>query len=247
MVAFPAETPTRAERLAEAQQEAAQARATAFVAYTPEVCGFRLKPVSLDSFNALDAFQNAFFHGGAIKFEDIANFVWIHHPEFGQFNRAKKTEVTCAVYRYLTPHFSRLNELVWFASVLPRFRWMRHFRRVRSSERQAETIDEIRRLMTEATADMPGGGDSENGDKKPIEFSFQAYLMNTFKRHLGISFEDTRTMPMRQLAEHYREILHHVSNGKALLLTRKEAGIIAEELDELQAAIDATAEKENKR
>jgi hypothetical protein len=239
------------ELLQEARQRAARLRCEAFVEYTPEVCGLRLKPVTLDSFNALDAFGNAFFHGGAIKFEDIANFVWLHHPDFGQFNLEEKARVTCAVYRYLNPRFWRLNELVWFASTLPRFRWMRHFRRPRAADRQSETVEEIRRLMLEAMSDMPAGDDDDHDERssEPMPFSFQAFILNTFKRHLGLSFAETRALPMRQLAEHYRELLHHRSNGKALLLTREECKIWAEDLlrknEAHKAELAAEAAKKN--
>lgn len=241
----PIKTISRAQRLQEAQQRATRARSEAFVNYTVKVCGLRLKPITIETFNALDAFGSAFFSGGPVTFIDIVNFIWIHHPAFSDEARAEKARVSRHVWRYLHPRLSGLNDLVWFASTLPRFRWMRIFRRPQANALQDETVEEIRRLVREAVNDMPTG-DDDGGE--PMQFSFEAYILNLFHRQLGMSFAETRALPMKQLAEHYREIIHFMTKGKALLITREEVEIWREDLAAktavAQAELKAKAEAE---
>lgn len=201
-------------------------RCEAFVNYAPTVAGERLRPITLDSYNALVAFGNAFVTGEGIGFEDVANFVWLHSPAFGQFAREEKAQTTRRVARALTPRFPTLNLLAAFFSQFPRFRFLRHCVRPTEGELFMAAVAEIRRLLIEATGDLP----TSDGEGEPLPFAFQAYVLNVFRRDLGMAFDETRAIPLKQVAEHFREILHHASGGKAILLTRDEAAIWREYL-----------------
>jgi hypothetical protein len=215
-----------------AQTRARHLRCEAFVDYIPVVAGLPVRPVCLASFNKLVAFENAFVTGGEVRFDDIVNFIWVHHPQFGQFNRRDKKRVTLEVYAALRPALPTLNDLLILLSQLPHFRVLRRMIRPTPHERVAIAIREIRRLIAEATEELPSGDDSG----EPIPFAFQAHILNLFRRTLGMSFEETRQLPLRQLAQHYREIVYRESKGKALLLTKEEAAIWREHLGEHTAA-----------
>lgn len=219
------------QRLHEVQQEVARHRVEAFVDYSPEVCGIALRPITLDSWNALMAFQNGFVTAGGVSFIDVVNFVWLHHPNFGQFNRREKKRVTYAVWRALTPRLAALNGAIHFLVQFRHFRWLGRFRRQTGVDRFQEAVEEIRRLLVEATRDIPRGDEDGN----PLPFSFQAFVLNLFRRELGMPFAETRAIPLKQLAEHLRDILHHRSAGKAILLTPEETAVWADYLAEKTA------------
>lgn len=220
------ETDSLAERLRAAQEKARRARCEAFVEYDAMVAGERIGPITLETYNSLIAFENAFVTGGSVGFDDIANFIWVHHPRFGQFNRAEKKRVTRRVFSALRPAFPTTNEVVRLLAQFPRLRVLRCVVRPSAEERVAAVVTEIRRLLAEATDDLP----TSDVGGEPIPFAFQAYVLNLFRRTLGMPFEETRRLPLRQLAQHYREIVHRESKGKALLLTREEAAIWREYL-----------------
>lgn len=217
---------TLSERLDRAQANAARIRCEAFVDYAPVVAGERLRPITLGTYNALFAFGNAFVTGGAIAFEDIAGFVWLHHPNFGQFNRREKKAVTRRVYAALRPSFPNINGALAVISEFPRFKLLRRFVVAHQGQRVGEAIAEIRRLISEAAGEMPRG--DESGE--PMPFAQPAQVLNLFRRYLGMSFEETRRIPMKQLAQHLRELAHHLSDGKAILLTPEEAALWREHL-----------------
>jgi hypothetical protein len=225
------QTDSLSARLEAAQERARRFRCEAFVEYSPIVAGEKLRPITLETYNALVAFGNAFVMGTEIGFADIANFIWIHHPRFGQFNRKEKARVTRRVFDSLRPTFPNLNAAARVLSQFPRFRILGRLTTRSESERVTEAADEIRRLIIEATQDLPTG--DEKGE--PIPFAFQAYMLNLFRRELGMSFDETRAIPLRQLAQHFREVLHNSSKGKALLLTASEAEIWREHLARREA------------
>src|SRR5688572_18063262 len=103
-------------QLEHAQADARRYRCEAFVDYSPTVAGETIRPITLETYNALIAFGNAFVTGEAIGFDDIANFVWLHHPSFGQFNREEKAQVTRRVFDALRPRFPALNAAAHFVT-----------------------------------------------------------------------------------------------------------------------------------
>lgn len=217
------------QRLASVQETAARLRCEAFVDYTPVVAGQRLLPVTLPSYNRLCAFGCAFVTGAPVAFADLVCFVWVHHPEFGQFNARAKTRVTHAVWRALHPRFDGVQGILRFITPLPRFRWLARFHRPMGAELRAVAVADIRRLLHEALHDFPPPA-ADDAPAEPLPFAFQAQILNLFRRSLGLGFDDTRSMPLKQVAQHLREALHHASGGKAQLLTRDEAAVWADYL-----------------
>lgn len=217
---------TLSERLEAAQADALRIRCESFVDYSPTVAGETLRPITLQTYNRLLAFGNAFVTGEAAGFEDVANFVWVHSPHFGQFNRRAKRETTRRVYSALRPAFPTLNGALATLSKFPRLGLLGAFVVPSESDRLSAAAEEIRRLLKEATCELPVG----DGEGEPLPFAFSAYVMNLFRRHLDIPFDETEQMPLRRLAQHLREVLRHISGGKALLLTRSEVEIWREHL-----------------
>jgi len=224
----PTKPESLADRLHAAQREALQMRAEAFVSYSPVVAGERLNPITLGSYNALFAMRNGFVTGDGVGLVDVVNFVWLHHPAFGQFNRAEKRRVSRRVFSALSPAFPAINGAVRVLAQFPGWRRLRWLARPTAEERQTEAIAEIFRLLCEAQSDLPRG----DGDGEPIPFAMNAHLLNLFRRELGMTFAETLALPLKQLAQHYREIIHHGSHGKAVMLTPAEAEIWREHLQE---------------
>jgi len=213
-------------RLHELKTEQAIARDEAMVDYTPVVCGLQLLPVSLMSLSRLRAFRNAFVMSQPTTFEDVANFCWIHHPEFGQFNRRARRRVYRQCWRALNPRFAALNTVAHLFSLSPRFRWLRRFTVPPARVRFHDAVTEIRRLMAEALQDYPTAGDKG----EPIPYAFEAYILNTFRRELRMSFDEVRAMPLRRMTQHLRELIHHANPKSLSLMTAAEAAIWREHL-----------------
>jgi hypothetical protein len=248
----------RQQRLAAAQARARTLRHRSFVRYKPFVAGHTLEPITLESYNRLLAFENAFVAGGPISFNDIAVFVWVHHKDFGQFSSARGPVIR-SVWRALNPKFPALNFLLAvFLPLMPYRRmsagrplsWiMAPVRRLMVSlvrpthaARVATAVQEIRRLLDEALFDMPPPEDGMDGAScEPAPYAFQAQLLNLFRRHLGMTFEETRRIPLCELAEHLREIIDSTAHGKKPLLTPEEAAIWREHLDERTKEEEARA------
>ena len=220
------------DRLKAAQAAARRVRTEAFVAYRPTVAGIVLNPVTLGSYNALNAFGNAFVSGRSPALADVINFVWLHHPDFGQFHRDEKRRISRRVDCALTPHFPVLNEFLRIVCTFPRFRFLRHLVRPSALDLQGEAVLEITRLIEEARGDFPSG--EEAGE--PNAFSIHAHILNLFRRELGMTFAETLALPLKQITQHYREIIHHSTHGKALMLTRAEAEIWREHLQQAEPA-----------
>lgn len=226
------QTKTLAQQLVEVQEKARAMRCAAFVNYQPTVAGIRLQPITLASYNALVATGNGFVTGAGVGLYDVINFVWLHHPTFGQFARDEKRRVSNAVAGALSPAFPAINDALRVIATLPRFRWLRLFVRPTAAELEHAAISEIFRLLQEARGDFPTGDDTG----EPIPFANQAHILNLFRRELGVPFAETLEMPMKQVAQHYREIVYHATNGKAVLLTDAEAAIWREHLAAKPAA-----------
>jgi hypothetical protein len=217
------------DRLAEARKTASRLRCEAFVDYSPVIAGQRLKQITLPTYNQLCAFECEFVKSLDVGFKDIVCFVWVHHPEFHQFNEKVKMRVTHEVWRALNPRYSVVQSLVRLLAPLPRFRWVARWIRPTAAELQIEAVAEIRRLLHEALHDFPKDGPKEAGE--PLAFSFQAQVLNLMRRSLGLTFAETSSIPLKALAQHLREILHVESHGKAMMLTPEEAQVWSEYLE----------------
>lgn len=240
-----------AEKLAAARSRVARLRSEVFVDYTPRVCGIDLEPLSLKSYSRLLAFESPFLWGGPIALEDIAVFVWVHRPEFGQHAVVARRRIFRRVAASIEPRFPRCNAvghllLGLLQAQLPRSRnWS--LRRLAAKALQSwlrpplsvgydSAVSEIRRLVAEALLDFPKSLDAENEDagrQLPAQgpsVAMQAHFINTLVRDLGLRPIEIETMPLRRAIQHYRDCL--VSKGvKGLaLLHPEEAQVWREEL-----------------
>jgi hypothetical protein len=228
------------QRLADVESRVRQLRLEAFVDYAPVVCGVRLRPLTLPTYTTLLGFKNAFVCGTEIELKHIVQFVWLHHPEFGQFNVAGLRTVARAVSRSLTPFSPWVTKSArFFLPFLSRRWWLipvvwplRFFARCATHEELlAAAIDEIRRLVHEATHDFPCSGD----DEKPAPYALTAGIVSLLHRGYSMDFTSARalasTLPLKQLLEFVREVLYRASQGKDKLLTAAEAKVWADWLD----------------
>lgn len=230
-----AEAKSIRQRITEHRAEIARLRCEAFVDYAPEVAGVQLRPVTLASYNRLMAFQNPFVCGGPVDVGAVFVFVWAHHPEFGQFAKDAKQRALRRVYRALHPRAPNINTFVRFACQFPGWRWLRRFARPTADERFGEACAEIRRLLDEALHDFPLRDDD---DRESPPVSFQAQLLNTFRRNLSLSYAEIESLPLKRLVQLLREDVYHRSNGKGLsLMSRTEAAIWREHLKQREAAL----------
>lgn len=220
-------------RLAAVQAESRRLRLEAFVPYAPLLCGLRLRPITFPSYLTLLAWRNAFVTGGPVELKDIVQFVWCHHPAFDQFAPAARRAVARRVDRCLRPRFPTLNQLVHFFSPLPRFRWLARFRRPTEADRTAAVVAEIRRLVREALHDFPAAGGEE--DEAPMPFALQPQLVSLLMRGHALPFAEAvrqvTQLPLKELLQYIREILHRLSHGKDKLLTPEEARVWADYID----------------
>lgn len=235
-----AESKSIGQRIAEHRAEIARLRSEAFVDYAPEVAGVVLRPLTLSTYNRLAAFQSPFVVGGPVDFQALFVFVWVHHPEFGQFASTAKRRALRTVWRALNPRFPNLNLAVRFVSQFPGWRWARRFARPTEEERMADAISEARRIVAEALHDFPLGSDDE-ADRGPSPVTLQAQLLNTFRRDLGMSYTETEALPLKKLVQLLRESVHQKTGGKGLsLITREEAALIREHLSRREAELKRT-------
>jgi hypothetical protein len=209
------------ERLAAVHAAQRQARSEAFVPYVPVLAGQRLEPITLDRYNRLMAFGSPFVCGGPRSLDDLLVFVWILHPSFSQFDHRARRACYRASLRALRPRFPVLNALARLLAAHPRLRWLDRFTVPDSEQRLTDAMAEASRLVREAVAEFPRA--SEEGE--PLPFAFQAQTLNLLRRELGVSFAEARALPMRELCQHVRELLHHGSRGKATMLTSAEAAV----------------------
>jgi hypothetical protein len=231
-----AETQTLSQRLAEHRTALGRLRAEAFVDYAPEVAGVTLRPMTLATFNRLLAFESPFVCGGPVDFRAIAVFVWVHHPLFSQFAVRSKERALRAVWRALHPRAPHLNLFLRFAAQFPGWRWLRHWTRATAEERMAEAIMEIRRLVDEAMHDFPLPSDDAR-DLPPV--TLQAQILNSMRRNLDMTYQETEDMPLKKLVQLVREDLYFRANGKTMaLMSRQEASIIREHLQAREVALN---------
>ena len=233
------------DRLIAAQEAAAKLRAEAFVRYSPVVCGQALRPLTLETYNLLVCWRNPFVCGGAVTFDAIFQFIWAHHPAFGQFAHEDRHEVMRAVVRSLEPRFPTLGAVSRLViPVIAKKRWwvripcsfaFQRFITPTYEERVAEAINEIRRIIHEGLAEFPTetrtAADKSGAPGEPLPFSLQAQVLALMRRELGLSFDETRHLPLKELSQHLRELTWTLSRGKAVLMTPAEATVWREYLD----------------
>jgi hypothetical protein len=230
-------------RLAEAQASARRLRSEAYVRYTPVVAGQRLEPLTLDRYNQLVAFENAYVVGGAPRLEDLLGFVWVCSPGFGQFAEAARRDCYRRVLRALQPRHPVLGPVAAILCPLSRLvrAWLARFIGPTGADLLAEADAEICRLVVEAIGEFPRSA----GDDEPLPFAFQAQVLNLLRRELGVPFAEARALPLKELAQHIRELVHVASKGRAPLLTREETAVWLdyERLADARAAAQSAAGK----
>lgn len=187
--------------MAEARQRTAQLRAEAFVNYIAEIGGIRLRPLTLATLTILQAWRNPFVLGlpGA-DFNAVFQFIWVHHPDYGQF-AAEQRESVLQQFRASLGDKSHL------------------------AERLEESAATVRRLIDEAMHDFPGA----DPDSSPAPFSLHPSIVNLLMRGYDLSFAEANalmeTLPLKQLVQYMRESLHRLSNGRNKLVPRSEAAV----------------------
>jgi hypothetical protein len=247
MVAF-------AERLKEVRARGARIRSEAFVDYRPVVCGLTLEPVTLASYNRLVAFDNAFATGAAITMESVLVWIWIHHRDFGQHAVAQRRKVFRRAASSLRPWLPNLNLFLCLIATFPRFRWLAWCRRPTAQDLFADTVARIRHVMNEALAGFPSLAEDDhaiepdddgpkNARKKGYDGSaavaFQAQLLNTFRRTYGMSYAETESLPLKKLAQLWREHLFVSLGDKTGLwmIDPEEAALWRDELADTQPEV----------
>lgn len=227
-------------RLAAVNATTRQLRIAAFVDYAPFVCGIALQPVTLRSYNLLLGWNNAFVSGGAVTAKDIAQFVWLHHPEFGQFAEKSRRRVFRQIDSALRPALPGINALahIFFplvAGVAARRRFpvilsplafiLRRIVRPTAEERYHAAVAEIRRILNESLHDFPISGDEDD----PLPYALSPQLVSLMVRGYGLEFETARRLvselPLKELLEYIREVVHRFSKGKDKLLTAAQARV----------------------
>lgn len=220
---FTAELESLRGALAEAQANARRLRSEAFVRYVPVVAGVRLEPLTLDRYNRLVAFENAYVVGGSPRVEDLLVFIWVCSARFGQFAEAERRACYRTVLRALRPRHPVLGPVARVLCPLSGL-WRRLLSGFICEDEASllqEADGEVRRLVAEALGDFPR--DDSKGE--PLPFAFQAQILNMLRRELGVSFDEARALPMKELAQHVRELVHTASRGRAQLLTPAEARV----------------------
>lgn len=233
-----AESKSIGQQISEHRAEVARLRCEAFVDYTPEVADIRLRPITLASYNRLVAFQSPFVLGGPIDFEAVFVFVWVHHPEFGEFAVKAKRRALRRLFRAMHPRLPNLNMFARFVGQFPGWHWIYRMSVPTAEERFADAVTEIRRLVSEAMDDFPLGSDDDQ-NRQPSPVSLQAQLLNTFRRELSLSYAETESLPLKRLVQLLRESVYHKTGGKGLsLITRTEAALVREHLAQRAAQLN---------
>lgn len=242
LAALPQAEPLVLPELVAHRERLARHRSAAFVRYLPAVAGFRLRPVSLRSLERLAAFECDLGRGA---FEDLAVFVWIHHPAFGQFAGVRRWLVTRRLRWRLTARWPRLAGLLLFAGKLlgacQGWRWLLGRLLLGlawlvtgggaapdTAERLAAALGEARREFARARTDWPAGDDS--GSAAALPCSFTAFVLNQVKgRHPQLTADEILDWPLVELVQWLRAILHE-RNPRQELIDATEAALLAEAL-----------------
>lgn len=242
LATLPKAEPFRSPALAAHRAAIAAHRATAFIRYEPVIAGFRLRPVSLRSMDRMAAFGCDLARG---SFEDLAIFIWVHHPAFGQFAGCRRRLVIARLRSRLTPRYPHLAGFFAFAGKLftacggvraslfgrpaLALAWLLTLGRpVTSEARLAAALVEARELMRIARTDWPAADDS--GAAAPLPCAFAAYVLNLVKgSHPGLTADEILDWPLVELVQWLRAIIAE-ANPRAQQLDATEAALIAAEL-----------------
>jgi hypothetical protein len=213
------------ERLHAAQAAARRLRSQAFVPYAPAVAGECLRPITLDSYNLLVAWENAYVCGGPRDFTALFQFIWAHHPAFGQFATVERQRVLRRVVRALQPRHPVLS--AWAAVLCPLSRLARfclgRFIEAPAAALESAADEEVCRLVAEAIGEFPT--DRKGAPGEPLPFALQAQILGLMAREFAMPFQVTRALPLKELSQHLREAAWVASKGRAMLLTPDEAAV----------------------
>lgn len=219
------------QRMRELQASSRQLRVESFVDYTPTVCGISLRPITYRTYLHLVAFNNGFVCSGQIDLRSICQFVWVHHPKFGQHAHAARKRVFRRVVRSLQPRFPVINSLALVLRAVPRLRWLRHLVRPTAEERLAAVVADIRQLVHEALHDFPV---ADGEDDAPPLASYPHFVSLLERSHALTHAEACALVdraPMKELVQWIREALFRLSKGREKLLSAEEAAVWSEWLD----------------
>ena len=209
--------------LIELQARQSRSRDESCIDYLPTVAGIVIEPISLKTMGRIRAMGVGMAEG--IDIEAVAKFVWCCHHRFGQFNVEERRKVYGEVIKALRPRYETFNGIGYLYASLPRFAFLRRFLTPTAAARLAEAAEEMQRLLAEAWKDWPSGS---GGD--PIPLSSEIYFTTMVRRELGLSFDEIRSMPLRRLSQHLREIIHRSDPKSLALLTKEESAIWEEHL-----------------
>lgn len=216
--------------------------------YHPVVAGQALLPVTLDTYNVLVAWENPFVCGGSCDFTALFQFIWAHHPDFGQFNPAGRRRVLRAVLRALAPRHPVRNIVCRTLAPLG-WRFLSRWCEPTPAELEQAAIEECQRLVTEAIGQFPveRSSASDTAPSEPLPFSLQAQVLGLMRRELGVPFAETRALPLKELSQHLREVSWVASKGRAMLHSPEEARVWTDYLDwkDRQAAKNQQSEIKN--
>jgi hypothetical protein len=154
----------------------------------------------------------------------------------------------------LTPHFAMLNGLLctfapilsgaarlspWWSPLPLLAALCRRLRQRTATERFEDAVAEIREQVRQATHDFPAGDE----DAKPLPHALFPQFVSLLVRGYEVDFLTARDlaaeMPLRQLMQFVREIIHRLSQGKDKLLTPQEAAVWADYLEHQTQAVQA--------
>jgi hypothetical protein len=244
LASLPKAEPFQSPALAAHRAAVAAHRAAAFIRYTPTLAGFRLRPISLRTRDRLVAFGVDLNRG---RFEDLADFIWLHHPAFGQFASIRRSLFIARLRFRLTPRYPHLGAFLVFAGKLlsAGSRWRRWaFAPVRAAAwlvtgggqpvtgeaRLAAALAEARALWTRAHFDWPAGDDS--GAAPDPRCSFTATVLHALKgRHAELTADEILDWPMVELVQWWRALIAE-RDPRGTLLDATEARLLAEGLDD---------------
>ncbi len=243
LASLPQAVPFHSPALAAHRARQAAHRTAAFIRFVPTVATVRLRPVSLRTRDRLAAFGVDLGRGA---FEDLAGFVWLHHPAFGQFAWCRRLMIIAGLRWRLTPACPRLGVFLLFAGKLlsagaPWRRWA--FAPVRwaaqlvtfgrpcsATERLAAAVAEARQLYAHAHFDWPAGDDGD--DARDPSCSVAASVLHVLKgRHPGLTADEILDWPLVELVQWWRALLIE-RNPRITLLDLEEARLLAVELQD---------------
>jgi hypothetical protein len=243
LASLPQAEPLYSESIAAHRAAIDAHRSSAFIRYVPTVAGVRLRPLSLRTRERVVAFEVDLARG---SFEDLADFVWLHHSGFGQFAWLRRRIVVAGLRWRLTPRYPHFAGFCLFAGKLftacggvraqllgrpfHALAWLLTLGRPPTSEaRLAAAMAEVRALWRRAHADWPAGDDSGSAPR-PV-CSMAATVLNAIKgRHPGLTADEILDWPLVELVQWWRALIAE-KDPRSPLLDAEEVRLLAEALD----------------